>query len=216
MGTGLLVFEGVLHSRLTEKVLLQNENGEWDLISLSTNFREGLASFPFPGLNHPLLAVIGQRERCWPDSGMASPPQAHGPRRVRSHLGRSPARCHGRWLPGLSRLPGARGQHRDRDSEKPSGPTSPTSLAAAGSSQTYSFPTAYASRRGDVTGRRSTRSTRGRCALAQAPPPASGGRRPVPPCPERRASAHGQPPCARGLRRPARLGGHSSPSSQSP
>lgn len=32
MGTGLLVFEGVLHPRLTEKVLLQNENGEWDLI----------------------------------------------------------------------------------------------------------------------------------------------------------------------------------------
>lgn len=39
MGTGLLVFEGALHPRLTEKVLLQNENGDWDLISLSTKLR---------------------------------------------------------------------------------------------------------------------------------------------------------------------------------
>lgn len=123
-----------------------------NLISLSTNFKESLASSPFPGLNHPLLAVTGQRERCWPGSGAASPPQAGGPGRARSHLGRSPTGRHVRWLPGLPRLPGARGQYRDRDSEQPSGPASPASQAAAGSSQTYSFPTAYASRRGDVTG----------------------------------------------------------------
>lgn len=131
-------------------------------------------------------------------------------------MGRSPARRHARPLPGLPRFPGGRGQHRSRDSEQLAGPTSPTSQALAGSSQTYSFPTAYASRRGDVTDRRSTRSGGGRGAPAQAPPPPRGGTRPVPPCLGGRASAPGRLPRARGLRRLARLGGRSSPSSHSP
>lgn len=160
-----------------------------NLISLSTNFKESLASSPF--LNHPLLAVTGQRERGWQGSGAASLLHAGGPGRARSHLGRSPARRHIQWLPGLPRLPGARGQHRDRDSEQPAGPASPASQATAGSSQTYSFPTACASRRGDVTGGAFNQvSPRAR---RSGPGPASSQRRetPRPALPGRRASAQG-------------------------
>lgn len=182
-----------------------------NLIPLSTNFKEGLAGSPLPGLNHPLLAVTGQRERCRPGSGEASPPQAGRPWRARSHLGRSPARRHVRGSRVSRGFPGPAASTATVTASSPQAPRAPQARQLAGSSQTYSFPTAYASRRGDVTDLRSTRSAGGRGARAQAPPPASGGRRPVPPCPalDRRASAHGQLPRAQGLRRLARLGGHS-------
>lgn len=84
-------------------------------------------------------------------------------------MGRPPARRHARQLPWVPKLSGARGQHGDRDSEQLAEPTSPASQAAAGSSQTYSFPTAYASRRGDVMGGFTEVSPRAGAALRPRP-----------------------------------------------
>lgn len=142
-----------------------------NLIPLSTNFKEGLARSPLPGLNHPLLAVTGQRERCRPGSGEASPPQAGRPWRARSHLGRSPARRHVRGSRVSRGFPGPAASTATVTASSPQAPRAPQTRQLAGSSQTYSFPTAYASRRGDVTDLRSTRSAGGRAGAALGPRP---------------------------------------------
>lgn len=87
-----------------------------------------------------------------PPRGAASPPRTPGPARPR---GRAPTRGghlslhHVRRLPDRPRI-NARSHHRHRECEQQGETRMPRELQE--SSETYSFPTACASRRGDVTG----------------------------------------------------------------
>jgi hypothetical protein len=176
---GFQVSEGTLHPCRDEK--MRNRN----LIPLSGNFKKGLDSWQVP-FHRPARGPYTpppQEEGAGPaPQGAASPPRTSGPARPG---GRAPTRGGHLSLRHVRRPPGSPKAQTPPQPPPQQGlptagePRKPRELQ--GSSQTYSFPTACASRRGDVTGPGVWGGQAEGAALSPtAPPPARRGRNALP------------------------------------
>lgn len=154
VNTGQLVFEGVLHPRLTKHVLLEDENGLWK----SHLFYQRILrrASPVPG-SQALVARSWLSQAAGKRAGQALElPCLH---KLVLPGGRAPT--WGGHQPGVtlgsSRV--SRGfpvpaiNTGTATASSPQAPRAPQARQPQDPRQTYSFPTAYASRRGDVTGR---------------------------------------------------------------